>query len=185
MRTFIAIEIPADIRQQLAGLQRRLRDTGVEAGWPRPEGIHLTLKFLGEVPADLIEQIKHGLEEAVREVRRFRIGISGSGAFPNVRNARVVWAGLAGDLEALARLQAGVEDAMAVIGIERETRPFKPHLTLGRIKSVRSKDAWLKTLEELKSLALPGFEVHAVSLMKSELKRTGAEYTELARVELL
>lgn len=185
MRTFIAIEIPDEIKQQMADVQRRIRNEGgVDAGWPRPEGMHLTLKFLGEVPEAQITDIKEALTAAVQGMTGFRLEIGGAGAFPNARNARVVWIGVSGDLDSLNRLQTRVEDAMAGVGMERENRAFTPHLTLGRIKYVRSRESLLGALEQVKDVRLPGFEVKAVSLMKSELKRTGAEYTEIARVEL-
>ncbi len=184
MRLFIAIEIPAEIKQQMAEAQRGLRGSGVEAGWTRPEGIHLTLKFLGEVPESKVPEIMSALAGAAGVSGRFRLDVEGAGAFPNPRNARVVWIGLAGDVEKLVRLQAAVEDAMARIGMEREDRPCTPHLTLGRIKYIRSKESWLGALEAIKGIRLPGFDVQAVSLMKSELRRTGAVYTEIGRIEL-
>ncbi len=184
MRTFIAIEIPDVIKQQMAGLQAQLRKADADASWPRPEGIHLSLKFLGEVPESRIDEIKNAVAAAAAGMSRFRVEVQGTRAFPNARNARVVWAGLFGDLEKLNRLQAAVEDALVRIGMEREDRPFKPHLTLARIKFIRSKESLFKALEQVKDLRLGGFEAQAVSVMKSELKRTGAEYTEVARIEL-
>lgn len=184
MRTFIAIEIPENIKQQMSEIQGRLKDTGIDASWPRPEGIHLTLKFLGEIPESQAPDIKNGLVSAVKGTGEFRIEIAGAGAFPNPRNARVVWLGLSGEVEKLNRLQAAVEDAMVRIGFEREDRPFKPHLTLARIKYIRSKERWLTALEQVKDIKLTGFDATAVSVMKSELKPTGAVYMELARIEL-
>lgn len=185
MRTFIAIEIPDEIKQRMADVQRLIRNAGgVDASWPRPEGMHLTLKFLGEVPEAQIPDIKEALTAAAQGMSGFRLELGDAGAFPNARNARVIWIGVSGDLDDLNRLQAGVEDAMARLGMERENRAFTPHLTLGRIKYIRSKESWLGALERVKDVKLPGFEVKAVSLMKSELKRTGAEYTEIAKVEL-
>jgi 2'-5' RNA ligase len=184
MRTFIAIEIPQGTKQQMTEVQRRLKNAGIEAGWPRPEGMHLTLKFLGEVLDSQIADIKSALAAAVHGIGRFWLDIGGAGAFPNPKTARVVWTGVSGNLEKLKILQAAVEDAMAGLGLERENKAFTPHITLGRIKYIRSKESWLRALDEVKDIKLPGFEVTAVSLMKSELKRTGAEYTEIARAEL-
>ena len=184
MRTFIAIELPAEIKKEMAEVQGRLKGTGVDAGWTRPEGIHLTLKFLGEVEEQRMPEIMDALTSAVKGMGRFRIEIGGVGAFPNPKNARVVWIGVSGDIEKLAALQASVEEAMAGPGMEREERKFTPHLTLGRIKYIRSRDAWMSALDALKDIQLPGLDVDAVSLMKSELKRSGAVYTEIGRVEL-
>ena len=184
MRTFIAIEIPEEIKKEMAGLQQRLKSSAVEASWPRPEGIHLTLKFLGEVPEAKVSDIQAALKSAAADTGPLRLEVEGVGTFPNPKNARVAWIGLSGDIEKLTTLQTLVEDSMARLGMEREDRPFTPHLTLGRIKYIRSKEGWLNALDSIKDIKLPGFDVTAVSLMKSELKRTGAVYTEIAKIEL-
>jgi len=184
MRTFIAIEIPAEIKKGMAEAQGRLKVSGVEAGWTRPEGIHLTLKFLGEVDEPRIPEIMDSLARAIGGAGGFRLEVVGVGAFPSPKNARVVWIGVSGDLERLLALQASVEEAMAGLGMEREDRMFTPHLTLGRIKHIRSRDAWVNALDALKDIRLSSFDVEAVSLMKSELQRSGAVYTEIGRVEL-
>src|SRR5574337_553407 len=144
MRIFVSIEIPEDVKQRMAGVQAGLRKADVEASWPRPEGIHLTLKFLGEVPESRINEIRNAVAAAAAGMSRFRVEVQGTGAFPNAGKARVVWAGLSGDLEKMNRLQAAVEDALVRIGMEREDRPFKPHLTLARIKYIRSRESLLK-----------------------------------------
>jgi RNA 2',3'-cyclic 3'-phosphodiesterase len=184
MRTFIAIEIPAEIKKEMAEVQGRLKGPGVDAGWTRPEGIHLTLKFLGEIDEQRIPDIMNALTRAANGMGRLHLEIVGTGAFPNPKNARVVWIGVAGDIEKLATLQSSIEEAMAGLGMEREERRFTPHLTLGRIKYIRSRDAWVNALDALKDIRLAGFDVNAVSLMKSELKRSGAVYTEIGSVEL-
>jgi 2'-5' RNA ligase len=185
MRTFIAIEIPQEIKQQMAELQLRLKSSRVDASWPRSEGIHLTLKFLGEVPEGKLPEIMNGLRSAAQGTGGFRLEVAGTGAFPNPKSARVVWVGLSGDVGKLGRLQEAVERAMTDIGFAREDRKFTPHLTLGRIKYIRSRDVWLKAMDEIKDVSLSAFDVDAVSLIKSELKPSGAVYTEMGRVELL
>jgi len=184
MRSFIAIEIPDKIKKELIEAQSRLKSSGVEGSWPRPEGIHLTLKFLGDVLQTMIPEIMDGIRQSAAGIAPFRLDVGGIGAFPGPKNARVAWIGLAGDTETLKRLQVAIEDAMARLGMEREERAFTPHLTLGRIKYIRSRDRWLKALEEMRDIKLPGFDVTSISLMKSELKPSGAVYTELGRVEL-
>lgn len=184
MRLFIAIEITDEIKRQLVDVQQQLKGSAVDASWPRPEGIHLTLKFLGEVPEAKAQEIMRTLTTAVRGTGQFRLEVGGVGTFPNPGNARVVWVGLSGDGGKLSSLQASVDEAMTGIGFERDNRGFTPHLTLGRIKSIRSRDAWTKALEAVKDLRLPAFEVSSVSLMKSELKPAGAVYTEMGHVDL-
>jgi RNA 2',3'-cyclic 3'-phosphodiesterase len=184
MRLFIAIEIPDEIRSGLMEAQRRLKGSGVEASWPRPEGIHLTLKFMGDVPEEKIAEILKELRQAVEGTAPFRLEVGGVGAFPGLKNARVAWIGLSGETESLARLQVAVEHAMVRIGMAREDRKFTPHLTLGRIKYIRSRDKWLEAVEEVKDIKLAGFDVVSISLMKSELKPSGAVYAEMGRIEL-
>jgi len=184
MRTFIAIEIPDYVKREMSKVQERLKRANVEAGWTRPEGMHLTLKFLGEVQDAKVEEIKKTLVTATGGFSRFKVELAGAGTFPNAKNPRVAWLGVSGDVDRLNALQASVEDAMVRLGFEREDRRFSPHLTLARIKFIPSKEAWQNALNEIKDVRLPGFEVEAVSLMKSELRREGAVYTEMGRVEL-
>lgn len=184
MRLFIAIEIPDEIKKEMVGVQDQLRKANVDASWIRSEGIHLTLKFLCEVPEAKIGAILGGLQTAAGGTGPLKFSVSGVGTFPNPNNARVVWIGLGGDIEQLTRLQIAVEQAMVLVGMAREGRKFTPHLTLGRIKFIRSRDRWIKALDEMKDISLTGFVATSVSLMKSELKPSGAVYTEMGRVEL-
>jgi 2'-5' RNA ligase len=184
MRLFIAIEIPESVKKELTVVQGRLRGAGVDASWTRAEGMHLTLKFLGEVSEQRVPEIMISLRKAMEGIGPLGFSVSGVGTFPNPIKARVVWIGLAGDIDKLTRLQVAVENAMVLLGMAREERKFTPHLTLGRIKYIRSRDGWTKTLEEVKDISLPGFEATSVSLMKSELRPAGAVYTEMGKVEL-
>jgi 2'-5' RNA ligase len=184
MRLFIAIEIPDEIKESLIEAQRSLKGSGVEASWPRPEGIHLTLKFLGEVAEPRIPEMMKSLQQAATGTGPVRLELSGAGTFPNPKNARVAWVGLNGDIEKLSRLQATVEEAMIGMGFKREERAFTPHLTLGRIKYIRSRESWLAALDGIKGIKSRTFEAASISLMKSELKPSGAVYAEMGRIEL-
>lgn len=184
MRLFIAIELPEYIKQRMAEVQGRIKDTGVSASWTRPEGIHLTLKFLGEVAEEKIAAMMTALSNALKEVKAFQIEVAEAGAFPNVRKPRVIWLGIAGEIEALKKLQMSVETEMKTFGFEPEERKFSPHLTLARIKFPRSRDNWQKALESVKDIKFSPFLADHVSLMKSELRSSGAVYTEIGRIEL-
>jgi 2'-5' RNA ligase len=184
MRLFIAIEIPDEIKKEMLKVQEQLRKANIDASWPRAEGMHLTLKFLGEVPEKKIAEIVSGLQKAAEGIGKLRLEVKGVGTFPNPRNARVVWIGLFGDIGKLTKLQEAIENAMAGIGLARDQRKFTAHLTLGRIKYIRSRDLWLSLLSEIKDRSLTGFDATAISLMQSELKPSGAVYTEMGRVEL-
>ena len=184
MRAFIAVEIPQAIKEGMTSVRDRLKSAGVDAGWSRPEGVHLTLKFLGELSEARVPEIMRALALALGDTEQFRLGVEGVGVFPNPASARVVWFGLTGDIKALVALRSAVEQAMAGLGIERDVRPYTPHLTLGRIKLIRKRDPWLKGLEGVRNSKLPGFDVTAVGLIRSELRPTGAVYWELGRVAL-
>ena len=185
MRLFIAIEIPPEIKQGIAKVQEQLRETtGANAGWTRPEGIHLTLKFLGEVEESRIDEIRKALTAAVGANNKLNLEIAGAGAFPNEKNPRVLWLGITGDVEKLGSLQAAAENAMTGLGFEREDRKFSPHLTLARIKFPKPRDNWRQKIESIRDVKLGRFEAGHISIMKSELTREGAVYTEVVRVEL-
>jgi 2'-5' RNA ligase len=184
MRLFVAIELPDEIKQGIARIQEQLRKTGAGAGWTRPEGIHLTLKFLGEAPETKAQEIMRALDAAVKGTGKLSLTVEGTGIFPNAKNPRVLWIGVGGDIERLAGLQASIEDAMDKVGFEREAREFSPHITLARIKFPKPRDNWQQKIEGIKDVKLGGFEAGHLSLMKSELKREGAVYTEVGRTEL-
>ena len=184
MRAFIAIEIPDAVKSGMADAQTRQRRAGVDAGWTRPEGIHLTLKFLGEIGDEQAQATLRALTEGLGAAGSLQLGIEGVGTFPEARSARIVWVGLTGDVARLAALQAAVERAAVDVGFEPETRPFTPHLTLGRIKRIDDRARWLKALEGLKDFKLPGFTVTSVSLMQSELRPAGAVYRQIGGVAL-
>jgi 2'-5' RNA ligase len=184
MRAFIAIELSPEIKQGIAKVQEALRKAGANAGWTRPEGIHLTLKFLGEVEESRVDEIRNALAFAVGTKDKLSLAIAGAGAFPNVKTPRVLWLGVTGDVEKLGLLQVVVEDAMVKLGFEREERTFSPHLTLARIKFPKPRDNWQQKIEGIRDVKIGAFEAAHISLMKSELKREGAVYTEVGRVEL-
>jgi 2'-5' RNA ligase len=184
MRSFIAIKIPDEIKKNMVTIQEQLKKAKVEASWPRAEGMHLTLKFLGDVPETRITEIVNGLQTAAEGIGQLRLEVKGIGTFPNSQNPRVVWIGISGDIEKLTKLQGAVEDTMARIGLERDKRKFAAHLTLGRIKNIRSRDQWLAVLAELRDRSLSGFDATSIYLMKSELKSAGAVYEEMGRVDL-
>jgi 2'-5' RNA ligase len=184
VRTFVAIEIPEAVKAAMDDVQAVLRKTGADVGWVRPSGIHLTLKFLGGIEAGRVEELKESVGSAVRGHGPFALDVSGVGVFPNARAPRVVWMGVGGDLPALAALYEMVETACESIGFRREDRPFKPHLTLGRVKSPGGRNRLMDAITGLDKATAGTFTADAVSIMKSELRPTGAVYTEMYRAGL-
>lgn len=187
LRLFVATVLPATILESLAAIQQRLRaDTphGV-VRWVDPRGVHLTLKFLGDVPADQQPELEQALNEAAGDRQPFNLVLSELGCFPSVRRPRVVWVGLAGELPQMHALRDEVERTISPLGYPTEDRPFSPHLTLGRVRREASaSQASLLGGQVIRSQQMDtrAWRVESVSLMQSELSPGGATYTELHRV---
>jgi 2'-5' RNA ligase len=184
VRSFVAIDLPGHVRMHLAGLQESLRHAGIAARWVRPAAIHLTLKFLGEVPAAQLESIGRGLAAAAEDVPAFSLAAFGLGVFPGVRGARVIWAGLQGELERLRQLQQGIEQQLAAAGIAREPRPFQAHLTLGRFGRSPQPRPLVCALAEFSRHGSDPFDITHVALFRSQLGAAGATYSILAQAAL-
>lgn len=188
IRSFIAIEIPDEMQEELVQLQSRLQIAGQPpVKWVDPLGIHLTLKFLGNIAASRVAEILGALETAAESVPPFRLEAGECGVFPNVRKTQVAWLGLRGDVEMLAQLQQRIDLAMSRLGFARETRAFRPHLTLARVRDrataeerLRFGQAFLQAKLSLNSIIM----ADRIHLIKSQLTREGAFYSRLGDVEL-
>jgi len=189
VRTFIAIELDETINAALTDLQEQLKVKVPQGSvrWVRSEGIHLTLKFLGDVPADRIGEIEQALTQACVGFPAFSFSVEGLGCFPDPRRPRVVWVGVREESGTLRRLQKAIEDGMEKLGFPPEGRKFDAHLTLGRTQR-RASSGDVRRLGQLVSEtdvgSLGQMEARSVSLIKSDLRPTGAVYTQLAAVEL-
>jgi 2'-5' RNA ligase len=189
IRTFVAIELSQELKDSLGHLQDQLECQIPERAvrWVRPEGIHLTLRFLGDVPATRIDSIARAVEIACRGSDRFTVELIGVGCFPNLRRPRVVWVGVHEPTGTLTRLHKAVENQLAGIGFKPEGRPFRPHLTLGRVqRRVRQSDRErLGQLIAGSKVGLVGrMQATTVNVMRSDLRPSGAVYTALAQVPL-
>ncbi|PYV42695.1 MAG: RNA 2',3'-cyclic phosphodiesterase [Acidobacteria bacterium] len=176
IRTFVCIEMPETIRDRMARLQLELKQAGAEVSWVKPSNIHLTLKFLGQVPHPRIPGVCSAVERAARVTEPFEIEVSGTGCFPSMNRPRVLWVGLSQVSHALSQLQAVLEDELASEGFARETRRFAPHLTIGRLRSQRHVPALLNNLKAAGFEAVR-FRANEMIVMRSDLKPTGALYT--------
>lgn len=189
IRTFVAIVLPEPLLRQLAQVQRQLEKKAPPESvrWVNPEGIHLTLKFLGDTPVAKLESIRAALAAVAARSAPCTFTVGGLGCFPNARRPRVLWVGVQPVGGELAALQRAVEAAMKPLGFPPEDREFTPHLTLGRVRD-RVAPADLARLGALISSTEVGTlgEVTArhFALIQSVLKPTGAEYTPLAEFSL-
>jgi 2'-5' RNA ligase len=189
IRAFIAIELPEAILVELGNIEARLkpqmpRDT---VRWVKADSVHLTLKFLGQVPSDQLDLIMSSLRSAVAAHACFTLEVAGAGCFPSIHRPRVVWVGVHENDHRLHALQRAVENAIAPLGYPTEIRDFTPHLTLGRVaRDVRQVDQ--KKIGDVVEAAGVGslgkWEVRQVALIKSDLKPSGAEYTILTQAPL-
>jgi len=188
-RLFIALELPPDVLRAIGRVQSDLKSAlGVRSlRWTRPEGIHLTLKFLGDAPAARLDELKAGMALAAAPSRPIELRALGLGCFPNLERPRVLWVGLAGDIDALRALQAGVERRIAPLGFPSEERGFSPHLTLARTAQGTSRPdlaAIGAVAARRDRLEVGAWQATSLSLMRSQLKPDGAVYTRVAETKL-
>ena len=182
MRAFVAVFPPLEVREALAGAARELRVAG-EVRWIRPDNLHLTLKFLGDVAEDDLPRIAGVLDPLRLRHEPFEARLSGFGGFPSARRARIVWAGIGAGTEPLRALALDVETFLEPLGFEREDRAYVPHLTLGRARGRPVTLGDVETNVEIPS-GIGGFRVRNVELVESVLGGGGAAYTTLATYPL-
>ncbi len=183
VRCFIAIELPDDVKSIISGLQQSLQKKGADIRWVRTENIHLTLKFLGDIEIERADSIMNVIKGTCKDHNCFSIEIKGIGTFPAGKTPRVLWAAVNNN-EELLKLQAGIDRDAAFLGFSREKRGFSPHLTLGRFRSSRDKNALMDNIEIMKYESFGQFDVRSIYLIKSELKPSGAVYSILAEFPL-
>jgi len=181
-RTFICLELPETIRVQAEALQRRLAGRGDQIRWVNPGNLHLTLRFLGEISRSQVETVCLAVRCAAARVDVFSIRFSGTGCFPSLRRPKVFWIGITEPTD-LSRLFEAIEEELSSAGFPREIRPFSPHLTVGRVR-VDRKSPGLTDALTTAQFEPASFLVTHVTVMKSDLKKSGAVYTVLARQPL-
>ncbi len=182
MRLFVALDIPEDVRSAIAGIVPKLRPACRNARWVRIEGLHITLKFIGETSPEICEAIQAALA-SIPPRAHFSITFRGLGFFPDERHPKVLWAGVKGGTE-LTALAGEVNAALAALGIARDEREFSPHLTLARLESPRILQAFQDAVKSAGRLSFGRTTVEEFHLYQSVLKPGGAEYTRLATFPL-
>jgi 2'-5' RNA ligase len=183
MRCFISVNLDEALKGEIHKAVERLRDEKADVKWVPAGNLHITLKFLGNADEETVARLEERLSPLAERHGSFRMSLHGMGLFPDRRRPRVVWIDLI-DAGRLTEIQRDIEQTASSLGFEREDRPFSPHLTIGRIRSPKGTSSLLGAIETLKDKDFGNIEVNAVSLMKSDLKPTGAQYTTLAEFHL-
>ena len=184
IRVFIAIAVPPSVQDAVEELQERVKESRVPIRWVKPSHLHLTLKFLGNVNEEQIENIKESLIKAAREVNTFSLKASEIGVFPNINYPRVLWLGFEDESGQVHKLEKNIEFNLQKVGFKPEDRKFKPHLTIGRVKSLKGKTDIIRMVHNEKNISCDDFFVESFKLIKSDLKPFGPEYTVLHTFDL-
>jgi 2'-5' RNA ligase len=182
IRSFIAVEVPADVRAKLAAIQERLRQSGAEVRWVAPENIHLTLKFMGSVDEELMDDIITIMRESVAGLAAWTAEVKGVGSFPSARKPRVVWVGVADRDGQLDQIHRKLDRGLRRLGVAGESRRYHPHLTLGRVKSDTLN--LVEAVDSLREMEVGSLSVESLTLFQSDLKPDGAVYTPRAKVAI-
>ena len=188
IRAFIAVELPEGLKKELAELEAQLKKNSPPVvKWVDPKNIHITLKFLGEIAEDSIDEVMLAIEESAQGIQPFQLEVREAGAFPNLERPQVLWVGVKGELEKITQLQKSIESNTEQLGFPRESRAFSPHLTLGRVRDEarpNERQRLGKLLADTSFTALCNINVAAINLMKSQLTPSGPIYTCIGSVKL-
>ncbi len=184
LRAFIAISLPESVLQAIVNAQETLKGSGLKIRWVRKEGIHLTIKFLGDIDRADVERIHSAMQQATQAFSPLVLQGEGVGVFPDLKRPRVVWAGVSGEIEALRFLQRELEDQLDGLGFPKEKRSFRGHLTLGRIKGRMNGIKLGEALRALGDFRTTPFTAQSVVLFQSDLRPDGAVYSRLAEAAL-
>lgn len=184
VRAFVAAQLPEAVTDDLGRLQERLRRHGLDARWASTRTMHLTVRFLGELEPATFDAAAALLGEPIAAGGPVELVPRGVGAFPSTARARVVWTGLEGDVAALARAALEAEARLESVGIPREARPFRPHLTLGRAARGGTIRGAATALEREADYRGPAFPVAELVLFESRLRPQGAEHIPRAAAPL-
>ena len=185
MRTFIAITLPENVKSAVAKIQMALKKERFHINWVKPENMHLTLKFLGDVKKEAIPGIIDAMKKSAENAASLKVRAKGIGAFPGFNRARVLWTGFTGETDEIAMLieiHNLLENNLEQIGFQKEGRPFKAHLTIGRIRDPIDGRELLNAASKYVEYSSEPFIVDRMVLYKSDLKPGGPVYSKISEV---
>lgn len=180
VRTFVAIELPEEVRRQIEMVQAILKEAQAPVKWVEPKNVHITLKFIGEIPEERLEPLFQGVQSGLKGAGPFYLKLSGIGAFPNLKRPRVIWIGVNRGKEELVRLQQSVERNICAHGFPQEEREFSPHLTIGRVKSLWGLADLVRRIKTVEFVS-GDIIVEGVVVVRSDLTPQGPIYTTLKK----
>lgn len=183
MRTFIAVELPSEIKNQIARIQAEFKKIPAQVSWTKPDNIHLTLKFLGEIEEKQLNPVTEATRSGCKGVKKFKISLKGVGGFPNLRQPRVIWIGTQDGAEELISLQGKIETELEQAGYSKEDKKFRPHFTIGRVRIPENIERLALALEKTEFQA-EDIDIDRVTVMKSQLSSGGSIYTALGKIDL-
>lgn len=180
-RIFTAVDVSDETRAKVSGYIETLRGEfpSLRVGWDKPEKLHLTLKFLGDIDEIQLEKLTEAVEETAKQISNFKLRISGTGAFPSARNARVLWLGVKDEADGLRKLSEILETECERFGFARETRNFKAHLTIARLREPhKSKELIERHLKN--DFQAEEFAASAIAIYESRLQKSGSVYSTIS-----
>jgi RNA 2',3'-cyclic 3'-phosphodiesterase len=183
VRCFIAVNLPDETKKTLENVISELKKTEADVRWVNAGNIHLTLKFLGNTAVSQIPAMTDALSKKLSHYNAFYITIADIGCFPSEKRPRVIWVGIK-DSDVLTNIKKDVDAVLTGFAFAPEVRFFSPHLTIGRVRSMKKVAELMKHFADFKRSDFGRVEVSAIHIMKSELKPAGAEYCSLGRIPL-
>ncbi len=184
LRTFIAVPIPVNILNCIREVQQKYAAYKFPVRWVRPESIHLTLKFLGHISGTDVDRVFDAMTASFQKTPPLSLHAKGLGVFPTIKRPRVIWVGIGGEQDSLKKLQGELENNLEKIGFPKEKRAFNAHLTLGRIKGKIDSQKLADAMRKFSDFSTESFSADEIVLFKSDLKPSGAVYSQLRIVSL-
>ena len=185
IRIFVAVCLDEELRRGISAIQERVKKLAPNVKWVAPDNFHVTLKFLGDVRQDRLSIVQAAIDEVAGSLAAFDLTISGTGVFPTPRRPRVIWVGVEEGREQLIALAKAVEDRLVRAGFEKDDKPFRSHITIGRVKESKPVEGLVEGLDEIDTSDLGVQRVGCVTVMESVLRPGGPEYTPLSVHKLM
>jgi len=185
IRTFVAVCLDAELRSGISVIQERVKKLAPNVKWVAPDNFHVTMKFLGNVRRDRLSVVQAAMDEVAGSLAAFDLTVSGMGVFPTPRRPRVIWVGVEEGRDQLVALAKAVEDRLVRAGFEKEEKPFRSHITIGRVKESKPVEGLVEGLGEIESGGVGVQRVDSITVMESVLRPGGPEYKPLSAHKLV